>query len=62
MKLFPDLELVVPLDPGPWTDLYFAVTSGSYDEYALRCAIAGVEPTAGSGVFRLNRAAKDNSQ
>lgn len=44
MKLFPDLELVVPLEPGQWTDLYFAVTSGSYDEYALKCATAGVTP------------------
>lgn len=42
MKLFPDLELVVPFDSGQWTDLYFAMTSGSYDEYVLKCAAAGV--------------------
>jgi len=44
VKLFPDLELVVPLDTEQWTDLYFAVSSGSYDEYALKCTAGGVRP------------------
>lgn len=43
-------------------NLIFAIISNSYEEYAMRCAIAGVEPMASPGTFGLNRAAKDNSQ
>lgn len=43
-------------------NLIFAMISDSYEEYAMRCAMAGIEPTVSPDAFRLNRAAKDNSQ
>jgi len=43
-------------------NLIFAIISNSYEEYVMRCAMAGVEPTVSPGAFRLNRDAKDNSQ
>ena len=43
-------------------NLIFTIISTSYEEYAMRCAMAGVEPTVSPGAFRLNRDAKDNSQ
>ena len=33
-------------------NLIFAIISDSYEEYAMRCAIAGVEPMASPGAFR----------
>jgi len=36
-------------------NLIFAIISDSYEEYAMRCAMAGVEPTVSPGAFRLNR-------
>lgn len=43
-------------------NLIFAIISDSCEEYAMRCAMAGIEPTVSPDAFRLNRAAKDNSQ
>lgn len=43
-------------------NLIFAIISGSYEEYAVRCAMAGIEPVVSPDAFRLNRDAKDNSQ
>ena len=53
MRPFSDLALALAVDlgPGQWADLYFAATSGSYDEYALKCAAAGVMPVLGRGDF-----------
>lgn len=42
--------------------LIAAITSASYEEYCIRCALAGVEPIASSASFGLNHAAKGNSQ
>lgn len=52
----------IELTEDRWNNLIFAVISDSYEEYAIRCAMAGAEPTVSPGAFRLNRDAKDNSQ
>lgn len=35
-----------------WNNLIFAIISDSYEEYAMRCAMAGMEPTVSPGAFR----------
>ena len=43
-------------------NLILAIVSTSYEEYAMRCAVSGIEPIVSPAAFRLNRNAKDNSQ
>ena len=34
-----------------WNNLIFAIISDSYEEYAMRCAMAGMEPTVNPDAF-----------
>lgn len=57
MSAVPTPTIKLTEDQG--NNLIFAIISNSYEEYAMRCAIAGVEPMASPGAFGPNRGVKD---
>lgn len=60
MNAVPTPTIELTEDQG--NNLIFAITSSSYEEYAMRCAVSGIKPTVRPEAFRFDRAAKDNSQ
>ena len=49
MSAVPTSTLKLTEDQG--NNLIFAIISDSYEEYAMRCAIAGIEPTVSPDAF-----------